>query len=430
MKKDKNIFRTLNIKSEVLKNTSILISGTALAQMIPILLQPILRRYFTPETFGAYAIYLSLLGILIVISSFKYELAIILPRKDKEAANVFFLALIINILFNLLLILVIVTLKFQILHFLNLSDEFAIYLYFVPLGTFLFNFYQSINYWLIRKKRFFAISQNKFIRRGFEGSTQVGFKLLNVTNGLIWGDLLGHLANVSSGIYQSVRKGLDISHFSLTKLRYVFLKYIEYPKFNLIPGLLSACSYMLPAIFINKFFSSEYTGYFDLSKLVLSIPLALIATSISNVLLQRVVEKFKNNQSFINELYPIMVIVLFIALCEILVILFFGENLFKLFFGELWGISGKISKILVWSYAFNFFIASFSSLFISMKKIKILSVWQLVYFTAILSLILFKNSSFTDFLNFFVLIEIICYMIITFLMVIIVLKYELKIKEN
>lgn len=205
MEKGKNIFSSFS-KSELFRNTSILISGTALAQLIPILLQPVLRRYYTPETFGAYAVYLSLLGILIVISSLKYELAIILPKKDKEAANVFFLALILNLLFNVLLILIIIFCKNSILGFLNLSNEFANYLYFVPLGTFLFNFYQSINYWLIRKKSFFAISKNKFIRRGVEGSCQIGFKSVNLSHGLILGDIVGHFANIGSGIYQGVKK--------------------------------------------------------------------------------------------------------------------------------------------------------------------------------------------------------------------------------
>ncbi|MFC2152099.1 lipopolysaccharide biosynthesis protein [Bacteroidota bacterium] len=417
------------LKSEVLRNTSILVSGTALAQLIPILLQPVLRRYYTPETFGAYAVYLSLLGILIVVSSFKYELAIILPKKEKEAANIFFLALILNFLFNILIIILILVFKKDIAIFLNLSEEYIYYLYFVPIGTFLFNFYQSLNYWLIRKKSFFAISKNKFIRRGFEGSAQVGFKFLNVAQGLVIGDLIGHIANVASGIYQSIKNGLLLNYFSIVKIKYVFTKYVEYPKFNVFPSLLSACSYLLPVIFINKFFSSEYTGYFDLSKLVLSIPLALVATSIANVLLERISTKYKENQSFVYELYSIVGIVLFIAILEILIITLWGENLFKLFFGEQWGFSGEISRILVWSYAFNFFIASFSSLFISMKQIKILSIWQLFYFIAILSLFLFKNRSFINFIKVYVLIEVFCYMIITLLMIIIVVRYESKVKQ-
>ena len=193
MKKDKTVFYSIFLRSELLRNTSILISGTALAQLIPILLQPVLRRFFSPEIFGAYSVYLSLIGILIVISSFRYELAIILPRKDKEAAGVFFLALIVNLIFNILLLLIIILWKTKILLFLNLSETFADYLYLVPLGTFLFSTYQSINYWLIRKKKFFPISLNKFLRRGFEGSSQIGFKFMKISHGLIYGDIIGQV---------------------------------------------------------------------------------------------------------------------------------------------------------------------------------------------------------------------------------------------
>ena len=414
------------IKSELFRNTSILISGTAVAQLIPILLQPVLRRYYTPEAFGAYAVYLSLLGILIVISSLKYELAIILPKKEKEAANVFFLALLLNLIFNGIIFITIIIWRERIGRFLNLTNEFSSYLFIVPLGTFLFSFYQSINYWLIREKRFFAISKNKFIRRGVEGSSQVGFKLANLLHGLILGDIIGHLANIAYAVSQAVRFGLKTSFFSFIKLKYVFVKYLEYPKFNVIPSFMSACSYLLPAIFINKYFSSENAGFFDLSKLVLSIPLALVATSISNVLLQKISEKFRNKESFIEDLIPIFGIVLFIAIVEVIVIAFYGVDLFKLFFGELWFSSGRISGILVWSYAFSFIVASFSSLFISMKKIKLLSIWQLFYFMSILSLVFFQKFNFFDFLRVYMFIELVCYLVSSILIIVIVYNYEKK----
>jgi len=418
------IFRKSPAHSDLLKNTSILVSGTALAQLIPILLQPVLRRFYSPETFGAYTVYLSLIGILIVVSSFKYELAVILPKKDKEAANVLFLSQFLNLLFNVLLVFVIIIWGKRILDFLNLLPDFTFYLYIVPLGTFLYNAYQGINYWLIRKKGFFAISLNKFVRRGFEGSAQVLLKMANVSFGLILGDIIGHLANISAGIYQGIKKGFSFRMISFIKTKYVLRKYSDYPKFNVIPSFMSACSYLLPAVFINKFFSSEHAGFFDLSKLVLSIPLALIATSLSNVLLQRISEKFRNKESFVRELLPVLSIVLAISIAEIIVIIFFAVDLFKLFFGEQWEISGRISKILVWSFAFNFFVSSFSSIFISMNKIKLLSIWQLFYFLSILSLSFFKNYEFTNFLQIYVFIEIICCIIITMFMISIVLRYE------
>jgi len=416
--------------SELFRNISTLAAGTALAQLIPILLQPILRRYYAPEAFGSYTVYLSIVGILIIISSLKYELAIIMPRSDKHAVNLFFLTVGLSFVFNLTMLLIILIWKAVFLDFLNIPEKFASALYFIPLGTFLYSYYQSANYCLIRKKRFMAITRNKFIRRGSEGASQVGFKFINASYGLIWGDLVGHVTNVISVTYQVMKIGIRINLASHNKIRYVFRKYIDYPKFNVIPSFMSACSYLLPAILINKFYTPENAGYFDLTKLVLSIPFALIATSISNVLLQSVSEKFKKGESFIKELKPILAVVTVIAGLEIAVILLFGVDLFVLVFGDVWEVSGQISRILIWSFVLNFVVGSFGSIFIAMGKIRILSLWQLVYFMAILSLLFFKAYGFVDFLRVYVIIEVVCYILISLLLIVLITGYETKIRHH
>jgi O-antigen/teichoic acid export membrane protein len=414
--------------SELLKNTSILVSGTAVAQLIPILLQPILRRSYSSEIFGAYAVYLSLVGIFAIISSFKYDMAIILPKKKKDASNIFFLTILINLTFNVVLLLVILIWQHKFLRFFNLSEEFSEYLFFVPFGIFFYSSYQSLNNWLIREKAFVPVSINKFVRRGVEGVGQIGFKALNNSNGIIYGDLIGHIANIISGIYQGAKRGLFLSYFSPEKIKYLACKYSEFPKFNVIPSLMSACSFLLPVLLVNKFYSAEMTGFFDLSRLLLSIPLALIATSISNVLLQSISEKFRDKRSLKKDLLLILGVVSIIGITEIILISFFGVRIFEIGFGEGNAFSGKISQILVWSYALNFFVASFSAIFISMNRIKLLSIWQIFYFISILSLTLFSKYEFLDFLRIYVSIEVFCYLIIIVMMIYIVFAYERKLK--
>ncbi|MCD4705017.1 oligosaccharide flippase family protein [bacterium] len=429
MIKSKNIFHSL-LKSEIFRNTSILISGTAIAQLIPILLQPVLRRYYTPETFGAYAVYTSLIGILYVLSSFRYEMAIIHPKKDKIAANLLVLSQGFNLIFNFGLFIVIYFFNDKILEFLNISPKYSIFIYLVPLGTLLYNFYQSTHYWLIREKAFFAVSVNKFVRRGTEGTLQIVFKFVFQQFGLILGDIFGHFVNCLSGIIQSKKKRFSINGISTVKIKYVSKKYLEYPKYNMISSFMGVFSLLAPTLIINKFFSSEYAGYYDLSKLVLSIPLALIAGSIANVLLQHFSEKKRNKISIKGDFLIVFIGVLIIAILEILVINLFGTRLFSLFFGSEWEISGTISKILVWSYAINFIAFSFSSVFISLEKIKLLSVWQLFHFIAIIVLIFFKNLDFNYFIRLYVLIEIICFTFNFILLFLIVKKYEKKILIN
>lgn len=427
--KGRAIIRTLK-ESEILRNTSILVSGTALAQLIPVLLQPLLRRYYSPEAFGAYSVYLSLVGIFSIIASFKYDLAIVLPKKDREAANILFLSVLISFLFSSIIAIIILIWRAEIAGFLNLSADYYFYLMLAPAGIFFYSFYQTINNWLTRKKSFMLLSVNKFTRRGVEGATQLGLKGLTGSWGLVIGDVLGHIANVSSGLFQGRKKGLKIDQLSPVKINYVARKYSEFPRVNVIPSLMSACSFLLPVIMLNKFFSTEIAGYFDLSKLLLSVPLALISTSVSSVLLQSLTEKINEKKSLKKDILLVLGLVLFIGTAEIIIIALFGIGIFTFIFGERWELSGRISQILVWSYALNFLVASFSTVFVSLQKIRLLSIWQIFYFFSVISLVLFRKMDFIEFIRIYVGIEIICYLVIIIIMTYIVVNYEKKLQQK
>lgn len=419
------------LKSELIKNTSVLITGTVLAQLISIMLQPLLRRLFSAEAFGTYSVYLSMVGILAVVSTFRYDDAIVLPSKDKDSANLLALSVIFNLLICLIALIIIILFGRTILTFINLPSGFPLaVLYLIPLGAFLINTYQSFNYWLIRKKKYNQVSVNKLIRRVSEGVAQVLFALGRNPKGLIYSDIIGQFVNASAVVFQSLRNDLDRKLLSINKIRYVFKKYSDFPKYNLLPAFMSTCSFLLPAILINKYYSAENAGYFDMAKLVLSIPLALIATAISNVLLQRIAESFNNKISLLDDLKPLASIVLLICLAEFFVIFIFGKGLFRIAFGPVYEISGEISRIVVWSFALNFFVSSFSCLFISMRRIKLYSIWQFFYFLAIISLSLFRDLQFFDFLRVYVVVEVICYISVIFIMAGVVFKYERSLQAS
>jgi len=65
-----------------------LMSGTVLAQALGILAMPVVTRLFAPEAFGVLAIFASMTGIVGVIVCLRYELAIMLPDSNEEAANI------------------------------------------------------------------------------------------------------------------------------------------------------------------------------------------------------------------------------------------------------------------------------------------------------------------------------------------------------
>ncbi|MBD3843179.1 MAG: oligosaccharide flippase family protein [Campylobacterales bacterium] len=80
----------LKPKSEFSRNVLTLMTGTTIAQAIPIAISPILTRIYTPEDFAVFALFVSIVGIMAVVSTGKYEMSLILPKKDTFAYQLFY----------------------------------------------------------------------------------------------------------------------------------------------------------------------------------------------------------------------------------------------------------------------------------------------------------------------------------------------------
>ena len=64
-----------------------LVSGSASAQVLTILAAPFVARLFAPAAFGIAAVFVSITGVISAVVGMRYELSIVLPEKDEDAAN-------------------------------------------------------------------------------------------------------------------------------------------------------------------------------------------------------------------------------------------------------------------------------------------------------------------------------------------------------
>ena len=130
-------FKSNDVAANVLK----LIVGTALGQIITVLVSPVLTRIYTPDDFGLFAIYISIVSILGVVISLRFETAIMLPEDDDEAVDLVILSTGIAFGLSLLLLLVFMLFNQKIIELIG-HPEFEFYLYFIPLSTFFFGSFQ------------------------------------------------------------------------------------------------------------------------------------------------------------------------------------------------------------------------------------------------------------------------------------------------
>ena len=127
---------TGRIKSEFSRNVLVLMTGTTIAQAIPIAISPILTRLYSPEDFGLFALFIAVSSIIASVSNASYEQAIVLPKKNIDAINIFALGFIINIFITIISLTFIIISHDLIVEFLR-NKEISIWLYAVPFVVFL-----------------------------------------------------------------------------------------------------------------------------------------------------------------------------------------------------------------------------------------------------------------------------------------------------
>ncbi len=157
--------------------------------------------------------------------------------------------------------------------------------------------------------------------------------------------------------------------------------------------------------------------------MILALPLALISNSVYQVILQRVAESQRAMESIKSYLFKIMFGLLAVALSGLFVFFFLGHFIFGLF-GNQWGQASLITEVLMFSYALKFIVSPLSAIFISLNKIKIGAVWQVLSFSMLFGLLLLKNPSFIYFIKALVIIELTSYFIYLLLIYFTVKNYE------
>lgn len=91
--KEKNKFKTF-LQVDFIRNVRVLAGGTALAQLVALLVLPFLTRLYTPEDFTILATYTSVLALLTVIACLRFEIAIPMPKEQEGAINLLALSII------------------------------------------------------------------------------------------------------------------------------------------------------------------------------------------------------------------------------------------------------------------------------------------------------------------------------------------------
>jgi O-antigen/teichoic acid export membrane protein len=137
------------VRSEFAANVLRLMTGTTLSQLITFMLMPILSRLYSPEDFGIYAFYTSMITLLVVFSTGRYELAIPLPKEKSDAWQILLLSFLILTGFSALVFFLVMFFNQPIVDFLG-RPNLKNWLYLLPVFVFLTGAYNIFTLWFHR----------------------------------------------------------------------------------------------------------------------------------------------------------------------------------------------------------------------------------------------------------------------------------------
>jgi O-antigen/teichoic acid export membrane protein len=419
------------LKKDILKDLSFLMGGTFIAQLIPILLQPLLKRLFTVEEFGIFDIYFRSVGILAVIYSLKYEGAIVISKEKRDSVSIYTGIIILGFSFFILTELILLVLNSFDISLIRIPEKHSLIIYLIPLSAFFFTINTASQFMFIRHKRFLASSSLKIYRRGTEGLIQTGSGFTGKFWGLPLGELLGNITAALVGfirLRKEVKKYLPESYFStlLTNAK----KYSDFPKYAFASNLLN--TFILSALTFQIFakFSLEEVGYAELTQRMLTVPTALIGVSLGQVILQRFSEAYIKGASVKKLFAGLLAFVLLIAIPFFITIYFWGPEIFGWVFGEEWQASGMYARQLIVSTCFFFVISPFGQVLIAFQKVKLNSMWQYLKFLVVGSFFFINFQSIENYLKYYNLSLIVLYAIYLVIISMNVANYQKVTNEN
>lgn len=373
-------------ENDFAKNILTLITGTTAAQIIPFAVSPVLTRLYSPDDFGVLALFFSICSILSVVAAGRYELSIVIPEKDDEAANIVALSIFVSLIFVLFLQIVFVVFNSGIASLLG-NGSISVWLYFVPLVVFMMSLYNILRYFSIRIKDFKNVAVTRAVKSAAGAFIKLALGFAGfISGGLVTGEIISQFFGNTSLVRNVYRRKELFSGVTRAKMACEAKKYSDFPKFSLPGALSNSLSLNLNSFFLTSFFSLAVLGQYALVNKAVNVPLTLLGSSVSDAYFQRAARERNETGSAKNAFIQSAKYLSLIAIPVFFVLFFFGNELFAFVFGESWRIAGSYAKILSFLVAVRLVAAPLSvtmSTFEKQKTSLMLTLLQLALMVVI-----------------------------------------------
>lgn len=357
-----------------LRNVFQVLSGNVVAQAIALGTMPIITRLYSPADFGVFSVIISLLTVLVPISNLRYNAAIPLPGEDADALSLLLLSFLVTGVSAVILAGLIGLWELGLLPVAGglIPETARGYLWAIPAGILLSSGLLNLNGWAVRCQQFKELARSDIA----ESAVNRGFVLISgwVMPLGAWGLLIGRLAGMAVGLTYLIHVGLKGMWnrvgraISFAEIRSLAHRYRNFPLYSTWSGLIIMAAMELPVILMLLLFSPVVSGFYAVGVRIIRFPINMVGNALSRVFFHKAAALKDNEAELADRITEMVAYMVFVGLPGVLVLIFFGDLLFGLVFGDRWTESGVYVQILAPTYLFIFLFRPLVILFTTMER--------------------------------------------------------------
>lgn len=318
-------------------------TGAAIGQAAVVGATPVLARMYDKEDFGALAVFLAASGVAIVVSSLRYEQAILVAEEDREAGAV------VKISAGLVVLTVLATAVLALAGGPMLAEatstpELERLLWLLPPVVGLGGAHQILVAWATRVGAFRSLSQSKAAVGISLAASQIllGWWIHGPV-GLVAGVGVSWLVGIVFLLPAASGMGRAGDHEAMAVAR----RFRRFPQFSLWASLLNRGALEIPAVALAMLHGPEVAGAFLLANRVVATPTRLVTESAYQVYVNEASRLHREAPENLHTLFVRTVRRLsLLSIPPALFLAVLGPRAFTLVFGAEWTEAGEYVRVL------------------------------------------------------------------------------------
>lgn len=321
-----------------------LATGSSASQLIGIVSMVMIARLYDPSEFGIFAVFTAYSGMLALVATAKYDAAVFMARRPREAADLTMLGIAISGIAGLFILLLTPALTPLLV---SETAQPTAFMVLMAVATASGGAMAAIMAWAMQVKAFKIVTQGRVAQSILVAVLGVGLGLLNWgAIGLIIALVAGQII-ICAFLVWHLGFLVQARQFRWRAARVRALRNIRFPQYLLLSELLNfvgnnVISFVSPALF-----GVAQLGQYNISQRVSAAPITVIGTAMSGVFRSAVSPQHLSDKHHIRKLFRLT----FVRLCAIgggltLPLLLAGPKIFEILLGQKWSVAGHYVQIL------------------------------------------------------------------------------------